>query len=117
MSLWIWLSHRFGPEAFPGLEAVAVQSDVLIALMDKGLEQLCALNKRQGKPRSAAASQTNGQNGKAALLLTHEPLALAYLANARDQKYINNYEWTEPHAQPAAYGARVSRVQRHLQTA
>lgn len=99
MSLWIWLSHRFGPEAFPGLEEVAAKSDALIALMNKGLEQLCALNKTKGKPRGSAIPK---QNGREALLLQHEPLALAYLANARDQKLINNFEWTGPHTQPSS---------------
>ena len=96
MSLWIWLSHRFGPEAFPGLEEVAIKSDALIALMNKGLEQLCALNKRKGKPKGPQIPKLNGRE---ALLLEHEPLALAYLANARDQKLINNFEWTGPNAQ------------------
>lgn len=108
MSLWIWLSHRFGPEAFPGLENVAKQSEAVIALMDRGLEQMCAWNKRQGRSRADAGSAHIIQNSKTALLLQHEPLALAYLANLRGQKYINSYEWTEPTAElnEMAYGGQ-----------
>ena len=105
MSLWIWLSHRFGPEAFPGLENVAKQSEALIALMDRGLERMCAWNKKQG--RSARRGKFS-QPTTAALLLQHEPLALAYLANSQGQKYINSYEWTEPTTElkEMAYGGQ-----------
>lgn len=108
MSLWIWLSQRFGPEAFPGLEAVAKQSEDLISLMDRGLERMCAWNKRQGRSRTSAVSGQFGPTSKAALLLQHEPLALAYLSNSRGQKYINSYEWTEPVAElnEMAYGGQ-----------
>lgn len=105
MSLWIWLSHRFGPEAFPGLETVAKQSEVLIALMGKGLTQMCAWNKQQG---GSARRGKFSQPSTAALLLQHEPLALAYLANSQGQKYINSYEWTEPTTELSemAYGGQ-----------
>ena len=108
MSLWIWLSHRFGPEAFPGLETVAKQSEALIMLMDRGLEQMCAWNKRKGRSGDTAGRAKFSQPSTAALLLQHEPLALAYLANSRGQKFINSYEWTEPAAElnEMAYGGQ-----------
>ena len=95
MSLWIWLSQRFGPDAFPGLEAVAAKSEAVIDLMNKGLQQMCELNKRRGRSSYTPAARVTASKN-VALLLRHEPLAAAYLADARDHKFINNYEWSDP---------------------
>lgn len=114
MSLWIWLSHRFGPEAFPGLETVAKQSEALIELMDRGLEQMCAWNKQRGR---SARRERFSPPSTAALLLQHEPLALAYLANLQGQKYINNYEWAEPATQlkELSYGGQRQQASIQMQ--
>ena len=96
MSLWIWLSHRFGAEAFPGLEAVAAKSEAVIDLMNKGLERMCEMNKRPVRQRSRTDAMPMRANGQAQLLLKHDPLAVAYLADANNHKYINSYEWRGP---------------------
>ena len=118
MSLWIWLSHRFGSERFPGLEDVAQQSETLIELMNKGLQQMCELNK--GPSRRYKKMTAHGKSIKynAPLLETHEPLAMAYLADVGNQKYIYNYEWPDPGStQAASIGLKVPKAAKRLQAA
>ena len=120
MSLWIWLSHRFGPEAFPGLEAVAAKSEAIIELMNQGLTRMCEANKEKVRKRSKAGvrGRGRGQNTNAQLLLKHDPLALAYLADAKNHKYINSYEWVSPgNAKPVAEPQHQQRSPKRLQAA
>lgn len=44
LSLWRWLSLRFGEEHFPGAEKAEELAQQMVALMELGLE---ALSKRQ----------------------------------------------------------------------
>ncbi|KAL0019761.1 hypothetical protein WJX79_003104 [Trebouxia sp. C0005] len=118
MSLWIWLSHRFGPEAFPGLEAVAAKSEAIIELMNQGLTRMCEANKEKVRKSPKAGVQGRGQNTNAQLLLKHDPLALAYLADAKNHKYINSYEWVSPgNAKAAVEPQHRQRSFRRLQAA
>ena len=97
MSLWIWLSHRFGSERFPGLEEVATQSETLIDLMNKGLEQMCQLNKgTKWRPNKMLHAARKLVRQNAPLLEQQDPLAMAYLDDVGRQKYIYNYEWSDP---------------------
>ena len=99
MNLWIWLSHRFGPEAFPGLEEVSGKSESVISLMDQGLDQMCNINKRARKVRAKVRTKKPipaRMNTKTALLLKHDPVAMEYLADSSNHKFINSYEWTSP---------------------
>ena len=119
MSLWIWLSHRFGPEAFPGLEAVAAKSEAIIELMNQGLTRMCEANKEKVRKRPKAGRRGRGQNTQGPqLLLKHDPLALAYLADAKNHKYINSYEWVSPgDAKAAVEPQDQQRAPRRLQAA
>lgn len=105
ISLWIWLSHRFGSHAFPGLEKVMEQSEGMIQLMNQGLANMCHTNRRSGRRKSTKPSGPPKYNLQAALLQRQDPLALAYLADAKHHKTIYNTEWAEPdepHVQAAA---------------
>ena len=118
MSLWIWLSHRFGSERFPGLENVAEQSETLIELMNKGLQQMCELNK--GPRRRFKRLTAHGKSIKynAPLLEAHDPLAMAYLADVSNQKYIYNYEWSDSSStQAASIGIGMPKAAKQLQAA
>lgn len=50
LSLWRWLSLRFGEEHFPGAAQAEELAQQMVGLMDLGLQ---ALSKRQVRPPSS----------------------------------------------------------------
>ncbi|KAL0044525.1 hypothetical protein WJX82_011160 [Trebouxia sp. C0006] len=86
MSLWIWLSHRFGPEAFPGLEAVAAKSEAIIELMNQGLTRMCEANKEKVRKRPKAAYQSLSKS--VVLLFTGTSLMEEVFINQETDPYV-----------------------------
>ena len=66
MSLWVWLSHRFDEEYFPGRGRVEEDSERVVAIMTEGLQQMFGPTavltnaKLQKAVCSRFASWTNG---------------------------------------------------------
>ena len=80
---------------------------------------MCEANKEKVKKSPKAGRRGRGQNMQGPqLLLKHDPLALAYLADAKNHKYINSYEWVSPgNAKGAAVPQHRQRSPRKLRAA
>lgn len=105
MSLWIWLSHRFGSNAFPGLENVMEQSEGMVKLMNQGLANMCYTNRKGGRRKAVNPQGPPKYNLQAALLQKQGPLALAYLADSKLHQKIYQTEWAEPENRKAQLAA------------
>ena len=56
VSLWIWLSHRFDKEYFPGRERALATSEQIIGYMSDGLERMFGPTAALTSPKAAAAA-------------------------------------------------------------
>ena len=56
VALWIWLSHRFDREFFPGRERALATSEQIIGYMSAGLERMFGPTAALTSPKAAAAA-------------------------------------------------------------
>lgn len=91
VNLWLWLSYRFEPEAFPGREEVEKLGGAICDTLHRGLRKVTLLTKARGEGRRRGSSNDASKRAPSALLeqrpsAAHERLLRPFEEAARPLK-------------------------------